>query len=153
MVFVSSDKSAEELMAYMKVEFMMIIQTVDIFVMWVCERCVSCTELDELSCVVCNTCFVNGKDGNGNLTTMCNLKISRGRSGRTCRMKCDIAHMYAFINTVETVTCKQLLMRTELLKGVEQECHGDWLAVQHGTVLSQDLQKKFEVKPFLTISW
>ena len=26
-----------------------------------------------------------------------------------------------------------------------QECHGDWLAVQHGTVLAQDLQKKFEV--------
>ena len=26
-----------------------------------------------------------------------------------------------------------------------QECHGDWLAVQHGTVLAQDLKARFEV--------
>ena len=28
-----------------------------------------------------------------------------------------------------------------------QECHGDWLAVQHGTVLAQDLKKRFQVNP------
>ena len=45
--------------------------------------------------------------------------------------------------------------KRQLLKGVDwlQECHGDWLAVQHGTVLAQDLQKKFEVKTFLDISF
>ena len=26
-----------------------------------------------------------------------------------------------------------------------KENHGDWLAVQHGTVLGQDLKKKYEV--------
>merc|ERR1712045_300160 len=29
----------------------------------------------------------------------------------------------------------------EEMMGYMKECHGDWLAVQHGTVLSQDLQK------------
>jgi len=33
----------------------------------------------------------------------------------------------------------------EELMAYMKECHGDWLAVQHGTVLAQDLQKKFEV--------
>ena len=39
------------------------------------------------------------------------------------------------------------------IKEYEQECHGDWLAVQHGTVLAQDLQKKFEVKNLFVVSW
>ena len=33
----------------------------------------------------------------------------------------------------------------EELMGYMKECHGDWLAVQHGTVLGQDLKKKYEV--------
>ena len=34
---------------------------------------------------------------------------------------------------------------SEELMGYMKECHGDWLAVQHGTVLGQDLKKKYEV--------
>ena len=33
----------------------------------------------------------------------------------------------------------------EELMGYMKENHGDWLAVQHGTVLGQDLKKKYEV--------
>merc|ERR1712106_1174419 len=33
----------------------------------------------------------------------------------------------------------------EELMGYMKECHGDWLAVQHGTVLGQDLKKKYVV--------
>ncbi|XP_023349779.1 nucleoredoxin-like protein 2 [Eurytemora carolleeae] len=32
-----------------------------------------------------------------------------------------------------------------------KESHGDWLAVQHGTVLSQDLKKKFQVSGIPTL--
>merc|ERR1712217_245696 len=33
----------------------------------------------------------------------------------------------------------------EELMAYMKECHGDWLAVQHGTVLAQDLKKKYEI--------
>jgi hypothetical protein len=32
-----------------------------------------------------------------------------------------------------------------------KECHGDWLAVQHGTVLAQDLKKKYAVTGIPTL--
>jgi len=38
----------------------------------------------------------------------------------------------------------------ELMKYLK-ECHGDWLAVQHGTVLSQDLKKRFQVSGIPTL--
>ena len=39
----------------------------------------------------------------------------------------------------------------EELMGYMKECHGDWLAVQHGTVLGQDLKKKYEVSGIPTL--
>merc|ERR1719466_625891 len=39
----------------------------------------------------------------------------------------------------------------EELMGYMKECHGDWLAVQHGTVLGQDLKKKYEVAGIPTL--
>lgn len=39
----------------------------------------------------------------------------------------------------------------EEMMGYMKECHGDWLAVQHGTVLAQDLKKKYEITGIPTL--
>jgi len=39
----------------------------------------------------------------------------------------------------------------EELMNYLKESHGDWLAVQHGTVLAQDLKKKFQVSGIPTL--
>ena len=52
-------------------------------------------------------------------------ELSGGRSGRTCRVKCDIAHMPTM--TCNTVTCKLILISKELLTRVEQQCHRELL--------------------------